>query len=250
MKARVVIPLMMVAGILGGTAERRSLLPEAVSDEPPVSQPSTAQTATSQPPASSGTGENIDPNEKAAAAQLKPAKDPVWETIEAAKLKTRQAFNSRDFDALETEAAALRKGKETFGNGFWKIEAFYSALECDDKEPASMWQLHESIYQAWMTAKPQSITALVAYGGFLTDYAWQARGSGYADKVTEEGWKLFGERLDTAGKVLMEARKMEEKDPCLWLNLLTVALGQGWEADIYKKVLDDARSFEPKFWSY
>jgi hypothetical protein len=90
----------------------------------------------------------------------------------------------------------------------------------------------------------------VAYAGYLTDYAWQARGGGFADKVTEEGWKLFGERLEAAGKVLVDARGMEEKDPYLWMNILTVALGQSWDADQYKKVLDEAHAFEPKFWGY
>jgi hypothetical protein len=222
MKARVVVPLLLVAGILCGCG----------------------------PAASHGTKENIDAAEKAVAARLKPAKDPVGEAIWAAKLKTRQAFNSKRFDDLEAEASALRKGKETYGDGTWKILQFYNALDCADEEPESMWKLHESIYQAWMGAKPQSITARVAYGAFLINYAWQARGSGYANEVTKEGWRLFGERLSSAGKVLIEARSLAEKDPCLWYYALTVARGQGWSPDQFKAVLDEGRAHEPKFWGY
>jgi hypothetical protein len=36
----------------------------------------------------------------------------------------------------------------------------------------------------------------------------------------------------------------------LWLNLFTVALGQGWNAAAYEKLLAEARAAEPKFWGY
>ena len=42
-----------------------------------------------------------------------------------------------------------------------------------------MWQLQERIHQEWIAAKPRSVTARVA----CADYAWQARGSGYAHTV-------------------------------------------------------------------
>jgi hypothetical protein len=194
--------------------------------------------------------ENIDAGEKAIAAKLQPAKDPIEEEIYKAKLETRQAYNNRRFDELETKAAALRTSKETFGNGSWKIVQFYEALGCDDKEPESMWQLHDRIHQEWIAAKPASIAARVAYVDFLTDYAWRARGSGYADTVTKEGWRLFEERLDAARKVFMEGRALEEKDPCLWLQAFTVALGQGWDLRSYETLLAEAHALEPKFWGH
>jgi hypothetical protein len=197
-----------------------------------------------------GVAENIDADEKAAAAKLKPAKDPVREEINAANLETRQAYNNRRFDDLEAKAAKLRAGKEVFGNGLWKISQFYAALECSNDEPESMWQLHDRIHQEWIAAKPESISARVAYADFLADYAWQARGSGFADSVTDKGWQLFGERLAAARKVLEQARALEEKDPCWWRTALTVALGQGWEPEQFQVLLAEAHAFEPKFWLY
>jgi hypothetical protein len=40
---------------------------------------------------------------------------------------------------------------------------------------------------------------------FYVQYAWQARGHGAADQVTEEGWKLFHERNTLAQKALEHA---------------------------------------------
>lgn len=216
-----VVPLLLAVGILGGCKPLNLRL-----------------------------GENIDAEERAAAAKLQRVKDPISEQIYAANLVTRQAYNNRRFDELEKQAAELRAQKEVFGNGSWKIAQFYDSLGCRDDEPESMWQLHVEIHEAWIAAKPESISARVAYADFLTEYAWHARGTGFSDTVTKEGWRLFGERLKTARNVLEEARALKQKDPCWWLTALTVALGQGWDHAQYRVLLDEAHAFEPTFWGY
>jgi hypothetical protein len=198
----------------------------------------------------SGGSENIDANERAIAARLRPVKDPVAEEIYKANLETRQSFNNRRFDELESKAAKLRASKETFRNGSWKIAQFYEALACNDDEPESMWQLHDRIYHEWTAAKPTSVTARVAYARFLADYAWQARGSGYANTVSKEGWRLFGDRLAAARKVLMDSRALKENDPCWPMRMLTVALGQNWDRPSYDALMAEAHASEPKFWGY
>lgn len=236
-----VFPLILMVALVAGCDLRTSKSPSGDGGE---------QENPNAPSRKSGVKENISSAEKAAAAKLKPVKDPVAEEIWAANLKTRQAYNSRRFDELEKEAAELRAKKEVFGNGSWKIVQFYVALACSDDEPESMWQLHDRIHQEWIAARPESITARVAYAEFLTEYAWHARGTGYADTVKDKGWKLFGERLATARKILDEARGLTEKDPHWWLTALTVALGQGWSAEQYEVLLAEAHAFEPKFWGY
>jgi hypothetical protein len=68
--------------------------------------------------------------------------------------------------------------------------------------------------------------------------------------VTEEGWRLFGERLASARQVLEESRTLTEKDPYWWSVAFTVALGQGWEREEVETLLEEAKAFEPKFWKY
>jgi len=199
---------------------------------------------------SAGPKENIDAEERAIAAQLKPSKDPISEKIYQYRLKVRPAYNNRRFDELETEAKKLRASKETFENGSWRLVQFYNAFECRDDEPESMWTLHDRIHQDWIAAKPESITARVAYADFLTSYAWHARSDEFADKVTQEGWRLFGERLAAARKVLDEAIALPEKDPYWYMVALTVALGQSWPKLQYDALVTDAIAFEPQFWGY
>ena len=191
--------------------------------------------------------EKFSADEVVAAAKLKPAKDPIQEEIYAFRLKTRQAYNRRQFDELETKARELRVAKPLFSNGSWKIAQFYESFECRHDEPESMWQLHDRIHHDWIAAKPDSVTARVAYADFLVEYAWRARGSGFADTVTKTGWRLFRERLASARSVLGEARRLPEKDPVWWLVALFVARGESWTRMEYNALFAEAKAFAPTF---
>ena len=194
--------------------------------------------------------ERITPEQRAAATKLVAVKDPVLEEIHAFRVEVRRDYNSRHFDELEARAKDLCASKATFDNGSWKIVQFYGSFACRDEEPESMWQLHDTIHQAWIAARPQSITARVAYAEFLADYAWKARGSSFADGVTEAGWKLFGDRLASARVLIENARTLPEKDPCLWMAALRVALGEGWPKLDYDELVAEAKAFAPTFWGY
>ena len=113
-----------------------------------------------------------------------------------------------------------------------------------------MWQLHSRIHENWDTAKPRSITAHVAHADFLIDYAWHARGSGFANTVTKEGWRLFSERLAKAQQFLDESVDFEPRCPMWWLVRMTLARGQSWNWDDYQSLFQEAKAFEPGFWSY
>ena len=137
-----------------------------------------------------------------------------------------------------------------FRHGSWRIYQFYDCLELRKSEPESMWDLHRSIYAAWAAAKPGSITARVAHGRFLTGFAWHARGTGFSDTVTEEGWRLFAERLKEARKVLDDAKALPAKCPVWWRAMMIVALGQSWSQAEFGRLFTEAKTLYPDFWGY
>jgi ankyrin repeat protein len=74
---------------------------------------------------------------------------------------------------------------------------------------------------------PSSHLGVYLRGQALVHYAWEARGSGWAHTVSEEGWELFHARLQRAKEDLETAATME---PCFWhahSELLNVAMGLG-----------------------
>jgi hypothetical protein len=160
---------------------------------------------------------------------------------------TRQDYNNRRFDELEKNANQARSGKERTGDGDWRIFHFYQSLQCREDEPESMWKLHDEIHKEWEKRFPESITARVARADFLAAYAWYARTDKSADEVTEEGWRLFRERLAEARTVLDGAKTLSPGCPMWWQVYQIVALGQGWPREDYDALFNDAKAFEPEF---
>ena len=177
-------------------------------------------------------------------------KDAIRAETYTFRLETRQAYNNRRFEELERKADELHAIRAVFSNGSWKIAQFHDALGCRDDEPEGMWQLHDTIHQEWIAAYPDSITARVAYADFFVDYAWHARGSGYANTVSRDGWKLFEERLAKARDILAAARTLPMKDAVWWSVSLRVALGQNWSQDDYDVLMKEAKDYSPVFWGY
>jgi hypothetical protein len=185
--------------------------------------------------------------EKTSSVGIKIVEDQVGQARSAYRHDVRMHYNNRRFDDLEREAKAARDSKEEFTEGTWKLTDFYESQDCRDEEPENMWQLHDTIHQEWIKAKPDSITARVSYARFLTSYAWHARGSGYANTVTQDGWKKFEDRLAKAHDILMASRDLPEKDPMWWQAAMKIALGQGWEKQDYDTLTAEAIAFEPGY---
>jgi hypothetical protein len=64
-------------------------------------------------------------------------------------------------------------------------------------------------------------------GDFWSQAAWDARGYGWSDSVTPEGWRLFRERLRKAQTILEQAWAADPSDPHIAIEMMTVELGQG-----------------------
>jgi len=176
--------------------------------------------------------------------------DKIRAEIDAFRYKTRGYYNNRNFKALEKSMEEIRAGTPVFANGNWKLELFYDSLECASKEPESMWQLHDRIHKDWIAAFPKSITAHVAYADYLVSYAWHARTTAFADKVTPEGWRLMRERLAAAHQVLAASKSLTPQCPMWWRVEMTIALGQEWNHADYGRLYSEAKQVAPQFYYY
>ena len=78
--------------------------------------------------------------------------------------------------------------------------------------------------EAWIEARPKSVHARWLLGAVLISYAWQARGGGYANTVSDKGWKLFHERVRQARAALESALELDPKHGPSWSSLIVVAM--------------------------
>ena len=72
---------------------------------------------------------------------------------------------------------------------------------------------------------PNEAVSWLLKGQAGVDMAWQARGNGYANTVSAEGWKTFRERLAGAESDLEKAWQLDPKDVRIPLLMMTVCLG-------------------------
>jgi len=159
-------------------------------------------------------------------------------------------FKAKEYDQLEALAAKYRASKEGYADGTWKLVSVYTGLDLTDDDAEPVWQEREKEIRDWIQAKPESVTAQVELGRFLADYAWKARGSGYAGSVKDEGWQLFGQRLQSAAQVLAGAGQLDERCPVYWSALQKVALGLQLDRKRYDNIFNKAIEEFPDYQYY
>ncbi len=176
----------------------------------------------------------------------------VWpdaETIlsDGFRIQVANLIEAKNYDALDNLAAKLRSSKEQYPGGSWKLGDLYAGLIPSRKQPDTEWESRLSKLRDWIKTKPDSITARVALAYVLVDYAWKARGGGWADTVTEEGWQLFGERLRQAVEVLDEAKDLKEKCPVYWSTRMIAGRGLNYDKDQFDEIFNQAVKYTPDY---
>lgn len=167
------------------------------------------------------------------------------------QLEMRALVYKEEFDRLETIAKEFQTSKARFSGGDWKLSRFYDAIsgpEHGEKASEEEWQEYLPHLRKWFSRKPKSVFAKVFLGDALTGYGWKARGSGFAPKVTEEGYILFRKRLDEAEAILRQVNANDRKNCLNWYEAMDrVARGKGWNHDAYDEMFDEAVKLEPQY---
>lgn len=161
----------------------------------------------------------------------------------------RAQLVAEKFDELDQLADQLRRDKARWKGGEWKLRTLYQALDAPfltDKDSVE----HLEHLRRWIAQRPKSVTARIALATSLHRWAWVARGNGVANTVTEEGWRLFNQRIAEAQAVLTAAQDMVPFCPQWYSEEMTVGLAQGWDARQMKDLFDRAVQFEPGYFAF
>jgi hypothetical protein len=161
------------------------------------------------------------------------------------------ALENGEYAKLDALAGSLRQSKAAFDNGRWKLAEFYSQLSSVAKDsPESDYLKRLKHLQKWSIQKPPSLTADIALSIAYREYAWRARGSGFANTVSPEGWRLFQDRINTAKGVLTSCKERRKECPGWWSAMQLVALAEGWDRKSYDALLAQAVEQEPTYVSF
>ena len=112
---------------------------------------------------------------------------------------------------------------------------YYRALANPEQVDDAAWLVRIEELEAWLNEKPESLASRIALAESYIAFAWQARGDGPASTVTEDGGRLFTERLLKASRLLVAGEDLNVKDPHLFRDQVTVAKGLSLpKAEVYK----------------
>jgi hypothetical protein len=155
------------------------------------------------------------------------------------------------YEQLDCLADSARLHKEKFPGGMWKLHLLYAGVEAPLRHATPQdWNTHLRLLKGWVSKKPRSITARIALAEAYLAYAWDARGGGFVDTVSESGWKLFEERTAEAKRVLEKAATLPTKCPEWYVAMQNVALSQNWSLADARALLNQASAFEPDYYYY
>ncbi len=104
-----------------------------------------------------------------------------------------------------------------------------TALDAPRMPPDGFLQLWQQTDKALSDSGQKSNVRELVKGWYHIQYAWRARGNGYANEVTQEGGKLFEERLKIAEKALTAAWEQDNADTRPATLMIGVCLGLGKE---------------------
>jgi hypothetical protein len=161
-----------------------------------------------------------------------------------------QHLNKEEFDELENIAEKLTKSKERFPGGDWKLDRFYEAIRpADDSGIKVDWNDRLAKLKKWTDQKPKSIYANIALGCAQIGKAWDIRGSGFADTVSNEQIVDFQNMLKEAETTLNKISERRKDCPHWYRDIQGVGLGLGYDLETMTKYFEEVAASEPLYWS-
>jgi hypothetical protein len=184
--------------------------------------------------------------ETAATNTPPPAADPQ----EPFKEEVRGLLRQEQFERLDRLSDELVKTRARFSGGDWKSYRFHEALgkpSGGEKASDETWERHIAVLQRWHSARPDSMAAVLALTDAMIGYGWKARGTGFADTVTPEGWRLLEERTASVDDVLTEIGRRGPRTPDWYCAMIDAGRMDGWDRGRVDELFEEAVALEPTY---
>jgi len=203
---------------------------------PPPPKVSATKPAAPQPPRG--------PNPPAPLPQVKKQPEPDEPPQPAAEPVRKGDLTWSQVEEAFERVRRARKEKPVLNHD---LNSMYDDVAAPAYTDSADYPAHCAALAKWRDEFPQSPTPLIALAKSHIDYAWQARGGGYAFTVTDDGWQLFHTRIDEARRLLEKAAKLDLKDGEAYRQLLIVAMAESLPDEQVRAWFDAGRKIDPGY---
>ena len=183
-----------------------------------------------------------------------PAISGLPDTSEATYVNhVHSLLDEANYKELESLARSNRLERGRFVAGDWRNNSFFNGVVWvapggAPKDSDYLQQIEK--LKKWQAARPDSAAAKIAIAKLYVYYADFARGSGYADSVSDKQWRQYNVRTALAKQALLEAAALKDRDPHWYLVMQDIAHNEGWEKADARELLDQALAFEPDYFHF
>lgn len=153
-------------------------------------------------------------------------------------------LQSRKYEELDKALGKILAERKKDKEGQTLLHQAYEKL-CNVQKPERSFENKISQARAWLAKIPSSHFANACLGTIYFHYAWEARGSGYASTIVEEGRRLFKERLHSAREYLETAYSLDVSDQAVASTLIWTGIGLGSPREEIEKQFRRATSADP-----
>jgi hypothetical protein len=193
----------------------------------------------------------------AAAEPIAPAGDQDSQDLSDTDLRDFRVsllglFNSGRYADLDTLAQQLQQQRSRFKGGNWRLHVLFGTLSSPGSATATdaAWKAQIAKLEQWAQSSPASPTPRIALAQTYLRFAWKARGHGYANTVTSEGWALFRARVQSARTTLEQSAAVADNSPHWYLEMQGVALDQQWDRAAFDALAERALAHEPGYYYF
>jgi hypothetical protein len=168
-----------------------------------------------------------------------------------AELKTEAAhlLEQGNLAAYDERASELRRTRERTPAGIWKLSLFYKAPDNwpTPQPDAAIWAQIEAATGAYLSAHPDSPTAIVAHARMLVSHAWVYRGGGWGRDLSDSQRIGFATHLERAREVLDQHRDVGSSDPEWYSLRIQVMNGENIDKATILALAREALDREPTY---
>lgn len=168
------------------------------------------------------------------------------------RVSVLELFNSGRYADLDTLAQQMQDQRSRFKGGAWRLHLFFGTLSSPGAETATdaAWEAQIGKLKHWAQSIPASSAARIALAQTYQRFAWKARGHGYSNTVTPEGWALFKDRVQLARSTLEQSASLAQNSPHWYLQMQGVALDQQWDRTAFDALAERALAQEPRYYYF
>jgi len=162
------------------------------------------------------------------------------------RVLVQNLWRAKNLDKLDQLYEQWGTGKERFGDGRWK-SYFYGDGLFKYFQKQNTWEQDLALIKEWQRKKPNSEAARYVEVLLWRSYAWDARGNGFDNTVSQEGRALFIARLKMAQNALNAIDLANSKSAAPFLLKLLQLLDTGGSEAELLKVYDLGTKRFPEF---